>query len=376
MNKMGKENFNVDKLNKMSSNDLYDKFKDILSYFETNTGFNKNINPEKNKEWETFALCLVNNGMYELAEIVYAKYYHKQTICQTEKRIHKGLSLHQRGWVNRFLGDKYKVRYFTLLALIEDMISEKNNYQKYKAYQVLRNEFGLIEGDFKKIIKSIENIESEENELIKYPESVLMGLDLTENKSLLFDFSLLNNEYFKLLVNKLKNQDDSNNSKMKGDLLEKVIFYLFHSINGIEVSKNVNVGEQKGNDKEYEIDLVLRNFVNHPLFKSFGVYILIECKNWKNKPGTEQLNHFISKLRFHNCRCGIFISRDGISGDIIPEKINRAKLTKLKTFHKDGITILELTLNDLEKIVNQEKDIISLLIQKYEEIRFDCLKEN
>ena len=65
-----------------------------------------------------------------------------------------------------------------------------------------------------------------------------------------------------------------------------------------------------------EIDYIYRTELrDHPLWERYP-YLFIECKNWKGKIGSEQMNHFIklvgAKNFFSSC-CGIYITTSSFS---------------------------------------------------------------
>ncbi len=156
-----------------------------------------------------------------------------------------------------------------------------------------------------------------------------------------------------------------NNSKDSWKDLEYLMAYLLSSIDGFDLAgKNVGTSD-------YEIDLLIRNTItNDPTFASFGKYILVECKNWQKSVGSEQVNHFLSKIRFHYASCGILIAKEGISGKRRTKRVKNAELTILKAFHQDNIVLMVLTIDDLERVVKGE-NLASILIKEYERIRFD-----
>jgi len=118
------------------------------------------------------------------------------------------------------------------------------------------------------------------------------------------------------------------------------------------------------------LDIIIRNLVkDHPLLSILGEYIGVEAKNINNRVEVGDLNHFIHKLRLHNMKCGIIFSKEEISG-IKYENDNRyGKSIQVKTFNRDNIIIFDIILNDIDKIIEGE-NLISILLSKYEEIRF------
>src|SRR5690242_9007716 len=107
--------------------------------------------------------------------------------------------------------------------------------------------------------------------------------------------------------------DQAQTAQEKGDALEELICYLFSSIPGLIFAdrkvKNV-FGTQ-------EIDVAFRN-EGHPSGLSLSVFpfvIFIECKNWMNKVGSEEVRWFVSKVEDRGITFGILIAANGITGD-------------------------------------------------------------
>ena len=92
---------------------------------------------------------------------------------------------------------------------------------------------------------------------------------------------------------------------------EKFAAYLFSSVEGFEPIFDVKPGF-----KSYQFDVVVRN-LTPPDFSItwLGDYFAIECKYYSSSSvGSEELNHFASKLKYHDFKCGILFTKTPISG--------------------------------------------------------------
>lgn len=255
---------------------------------------------------------------------------------------------------------------FTTLALIEDALHSKgDSYKIGMAFPVLKQDFNIREDLLNELANFSREFLKESNMYDVLPENIL--LEFQYKKGEIFFFSLQDNlfniniKYFSKLIRDLETTK-SKDSQKKGKILEKIAFYLFSSIANIIIIKNKRT-------KDSEIDLILRNNnLNHPILGLFGEYLLVECKNWSKTVDVGQVNHFLSKMKFHNCKCGILISKKGISGS--KGDIKAASLTKLKEFHKYGQIMMEITLEDLKNI-SMGTNLLSILLREYENIRFD-----
>lgn len=95
----------------------------------------------------------------------------------------------------------------------------------------------------------------------------------------------------------------------KGKLLEDLMVLLFHSVPGWRAQAHV------ANDIE-EIDIVIRNESEDPLWSQQGAYLIAECKHWSKPVGVDQLRSFLWKLhnRYGQCCVGFFISTNRFTG--------------------------------------------------------------
>ncbi|MGB3717320.1 MAG: restriction endonuclease [Candidatus Promineifilaceae bacterium] len=96
-------------------------------------------------------------------------------------------------------------------------------------------------------------------------------------------------------------------AKEKGDFLEDLVGRLFNEEEGFVVDSKVKSSSD-------EIDLVVVNKVNDPFWISLHTpFILIECRNWKDKTEPKHIRDFEGKIldRKHYCKLGVFIATGG-----------------------------------------------------------------
>lgn len=98
-------------------------------------------------------------------------------------------------------------------------------------------------------------------------------------------------------------------ARRKGALLEELLVVLFKTIPEFE-----DVIPQARSAAE-EMDLVVVNQSQDPLWSKGSEHFLVECKNWSSKTERKELDAFTMKLlrRGERCRTGFFIAVGGFS---------------------------------------------------------------
>ena len=340
---------------------------DILSFFEKNF---LEINITYIEKFVFLIGKIYRNHLYIEKDIDLRLWFYN---LLTEKEVKKNRN-YKKGHILCEIAQSYlqinnlpfSKRYF-ILGLIEDIISSTENY-KHANYRALKDIFLIsnIELDF--IVKTTKKelaIENSNTSMLSddiYLE-YLLSIPRTKNVNSLY--FKINKQFANTLFKKL---EDSNKNK-RANALEKLTAYLFSSVCGFEIMS------KKLNTVDSEIDIVLRNNVKDPIFEEFGKYIIVECKNWKKKAvGTEQINHLIAKVRFQGCKVGVIVSQKGISKGKSKDKYSL--LTILKAFHQDNIIILNVDSKDLENIISGDDNLLSILVNEYERIKFDRFKRS
>jgi CheY-like chemotaxis protein len=96
----------------------------------------------------------------------------------------------------------------------------------------------------------------------------------------------------------------------KGKLLEDLMVAVLRTIKGFHQAQ-----PRRKNNIE-EIDILVQNGSEDPVWVKEGAYLLVECKNWSGHIGVDELRQFLYKLqhRFQRCRLGFFVSMNGFTG--------------------------------------------------------------
>jgi hypothetical protein len=100
-------------------------------------------------KWNQIGVILAQLGAFKWARRLYELEYSVLCRVQMKKgRVHKGLPLHQIGWVALVEGTPESLvqsKYFIKLALIEDCLTFANRYKTMPAFRVLNIEHQLAE---------------------------------------------------------------------------------------------------------------------------------------------------------------------------------------------------------------------------------------
>ncbi|WP_169983548.1 restriction endonuclease [Microbispora sp. H10836] len=129
----------------------------------------------------------------------------------------------------------------------------------------------------------------------------------------------------------------------RGNLLEDLIVAILKT-----EAPELQVIEKNFRTREEEIDVVVANGLTNPFWVAQGSpLIMIECKNWRDRPGVQELRVLESKIQDRNaiCKIGIFVSMSGFS---------RTFLDRLKIFQAGGGMIFAVSGDDLANIITSK----------------------
>ena len=140
---------------------------------------------------------------------------------------------------------------------------------------------------------------------------------------------------------------------MKGDILEEITARM-HDLPGVNVERKVYLSTKDG--RKREIDVLLSS-----ILAGYPVRIAIECKNEKEKVGTEKIDAFVGKLKDVGIprEHGIYVTSRGYTKDA---KL-RAKEVGIRTMYLEG-----LTKEGLRKNVEDALQSVVYLLARIEDI--------
>lgn len=129
----------------------------------------------------------------------------------------------------------------------------------------------------------------------------------------------------------------------KGRALEDLMSYVFSKIPGVtKVRRN-----QLNAFQTEEVDIAIWNDKQSNGLSFLPHILLIECKNWSNPVGSQEVSYFAARLRQRGCDHGILIAANGITGN--PVDLTRAHF-ELATALGNGIRIMVITRQELEEL--------------------------
>jgi Holliday junction resolvase-like predicted endonuclease len=144
----------------------------------------------------------------------------------------------------------------------------------------------------------------------------------------------------------------------KGKALERLAVGIFQTIEGLRVLKtNPRLAAE-------ELDIVLQNDIGFGFWRFAGSPIVVECKNWSSKVGSNEIKVLSDNLRTisPDAKTGILVAPNGISGNE-----HRDALAKVREKRQQGQYIIILDDRDLNEIA-QGTPAASVVEMKYTEL--------
>lgn len=154
--------------------------------------------------------------------------------------------------------------------------------------------------------------------------------------------------------------DDAASSNEKGAAFAQLVAYVFEQIPGI----TLRARETQNRDGSAEIDLAFLNARAEGGLTHLDTILLVECKNWAKRVGSQQVGAFALKLKRRNRRFGVLAAANGITGS--PDD-RRAAHSELASALAEGIEIAVITRQDIESL-RSSADLVELLAAKRMEL--------
>jgi len=343
----------------------------VIALLEEHVGPGRLVLPSDTETWRTLKVALAGlfqHGLLQQALTLTTWLYHHVCSQQEEsgERLHKGSVTYQAGIVSLQLRQPHEALWYVVLAFIEDALSDNDTALEMPAARTLRTTFGVASSRLAAMAAEV-RATPRDDRLWYYPEALAIQLECKDLLPMPLAIGTseipLNPDLVAYLAERL--EEGGIAAREKGDRLERLAAYLLRTLPGTHVVS-------KSRTADHEIDLIItqRTSYSSYLLDVLGRAFIVECKNWDTPVGVEALNHFVSKMRFHRCSCGILFARRGISGEGAAGDLRFAQLTQLRWFHQDGCAVLTVNGDDIRTLLEHSTSFGELLLDKYETLRF------
>lgn len=143
---------------------------------------------------------------------------------------------------------------------------------------------------------------------------------------------------FREFIKKANEAETTNAKKLS---YEYLAIFLITAIDGLTV-----IGHDTRGASE-EIDLWVENGSTHSFWQNVGHIFIVECKNWGDPIGVQQVRNLSSIMETKNIGFAILLTRNGITGDTWHDAV-----AAIRDDFKKGRYIVVLDQSDVEEIAN------------------------
>jgi hypothetical protein len=143
---------------------------------------------------------------------------------------------------------------------------------------------------------------------------------------------------FREFIKKANEADTTNAKKLS---YEYLAIFLITAIDGLTV-----IGHDTRGASE-EIDLWVENDSTNSFWQKVGHIFIVECKNWGDPIGVQQVRNLSSIMETKNIGFAILLARNGITGDKWHDAV-----AAIRDDFKKGRYVVVLDQSDLEEIAN------------------------
>ena len=327
--------------------------------------------------WNSLALGFMRAGAPNLTIATYNRGIQALLIRQREynRRYHKGMFLHNLALGHAAARQDDAAFWFHRLAFVEDALSRDvadTKRPETAATGMLRLYHGVSDATLDAWLKNVGHSASLEkggdgerikarNPEVAVTDAALNGelgpghagaqTDIPVNSSLLED---------------LDRTLDSADTNVSGINLERLTAYLCLTLPGARIANRVHtrIGE-------LDIVVVLRDAASSYFVETLGRTLLVECKNWDNSVGVQQINHLAARVRLHGCRAGLLVAKNGVSGSRIPgRELMYGQLLIQGWFHQDGVIIGVIDREGIRALGQAHPTFGDLVLDRYDALRF------
>lgn len=325
----------------------------------------RDVNMDKGalRKWEVCALVLRNADRLHDASALLREMYFNATEAQDETPPESGVKGTALVWlsdVHLRLGHPALAQRYIMLTLCEDIIGASGEFTKAKTwggYWRARAIFGMTDAETESVWKAMFAAHEKGPGMSKFPEWVLQQVDdawRTELPSTRESGQyVINPLYARHLLANLGLGDGKN--------LELLTQYFLSCIPGWRAKLRARTPST-----DYDVVCTVEGSPDD-FRRDLGRYVLCECKDWEKPADFTTMAKFARVLESAKCRCGVLVSRNGVSGE---DATKDAAREQLKVYQDTGIAILVLSKTDLEAVAGG-RNLIQLLRSKYDQVRLD-----
>ncbi len=358
---------------------VFSKVQQAVEFLVSELGPGKGDDPFKNLNdtlIREFSLMLREIGQPLVSISSFKAFYQRclELESTTGTKIHKAETLH---WIARYylqIEDYQNGFKYAILCFLDDVISEKQETKNANGEICIENSMDVPISQMLQLYFHIPKINLQHlrdnalNTLQKIPninDPELLAFTMRQQGYQIPRYSDYTHyhpsyPYLREQYERIKEAEDAKE-------WERFAAFLFSSVEGFEPILDVKPGYSA-----YQFDVVIRNLTSHDFSISWlGEYFAIECKYYGRKAvGVEELDHFASKLKYHDFKCGIIFTKTPISGWKTTSGETAGKLVQTKIFNRHNIIVFDISADDIESIL-AGRNLIEVLIEKYEKVRLE-----
>lgn len=319
---------------------------------------------QEQRVWELSGLFFKKQNRFYESLSVFSGLYDQMLKGQhlADRRVQKGTPLVWMSDLFRSIGWLAHAKRYLMLTLCEDAIADKGIIKPeggvyFRAVWL----YGLPERKLAEYGQKAYEISRMDDQLSRYPEWVLQGLDrewMTElpapAEALAFT---ANRQYVQHLMNRLGDGT--------GKTLELLADYIVSCMPGCRTMRRRSSGST-----DYDLVCSVEGF-DVDFRSELGRYFVCECKDWAEPANFTTLAKFCRVLDSTKSRFGILFSKNGITGT---GRTSAAAREQLKVFQDRGMIIVVVDESDL-CLVADGANFISLLRTKYAAVRLDLVDD-
>lgn len=148
----------------------------------------------------------------------------------------------------------------------------------------------------------------------------------------------------------------ANNSDAQGKAYETLAVYLFESVPGCLVERDIIsfFGTE-------QVDIAIGNPATADGLALLPAVVIVECKDWDRPVDSKTVGYFINLLAGRSAEVGILIAAHGITGD--PHELSRAHALGVSALAR-GIKLLVITTQEIAALTCTA-DLVELINRRY-----------